>query len=52
MAEDRNVCVWQRGKLRQAKAVGVVCEPAGSGSSWVDNSLVGPAQLAKLRDLH
>lgn len=36
MAEDRIVCIWHRGKLRHAKAVGFVCELAGNGSQgWI-----------------
>lgn len=36
MAEDRTVCIWQTGKLRHARVVGFVCEPAANGSwGWI-----------------
>lgn len=31
-AENRNLCIWQRGKLRQEKLVGFVGQPIGNGS--------------------
>lgn len=36
IAENRKLCIWQRGKPRQAKVVGFVGEPIGNGSQgWI-----------------
>lgn len=36
IAENRNLCIWQRGKPRQAKVMGFAGEPIGNGSQgWI-----------------